>query len=93
MFGFRYVGEIKTFQFYDMTEPSPVTERQIGGSKKIVLVGKIISESDYRDGMYLPQVGTKVRFDSGKYDGIYDVVEWVFCDSAKLLRIKVKKIQ
>jgi hypothetical protein len=43
--------------------------------------------------MYLPQVGTKVRFDSGKYDGIYDVVEWVFCDSTKLLRIKVKKIQ
>ena len=91
MYGFRYVGEIKTIQFYDMTNPSSVLERKIGGGKRLVLVGNIISEVEYHDGMFLPQVGMGVRFDSGKYDGIYNVTEWVYCDATKLLRIKVKK--
>lgn len=60
--------------------------------KKFKLIGNIISENEYRNGMFLPQPGYKVRFDSGKYNGIYEVTEWIFSDSTHLLRIKVRKI-
>lgn len=87
---FTYSGEIKVVQFYDLTNAQSV--RQVGNNEKYTLVGDIISESNYHNGMYLPQTGSKVRFDYGKYNGIYEVVELVFCDTTKLLRIKVKKV-
>lgn len=87
---FAYSGDIKVVQFYDLTNAQSV--RQVGSNEKYTLVGDIISESNYHNGMYLPQTGSKVRFDSGKYNGIYEVVELVFCDATKLLRIKVIKV-
>jgi len=89
---FLYLCDIKIVQFYDMTNPSPIRERKIGGGDKIVLVGNIISEVEYHDRMFLPQPDTNVRFDSGKYNGTYNVTEWVYCRAKKLLRIKVKKV-
>lgn len=83
---FVYLGEIKVVQFYDITDA-----RFTVHDGKTLLVGDIVSENTYYNGMFLPPIHSTVRFQSGKYDGFYDVVDWIFSDSTKMLRIKVRK--
>ena len=85
---FVYLGEVKVVQFYDITDA-----RFTVHDGKTLLVGDIISENEYRSDMYLPPIHSSIRFQAGKYDGVYEVMDWVFSDSTKLLRIKVRKIQ
>ena len=78
---FFYLGELQRVQFYELPP-----EGQYNG------VGRIASNIKYENGMYIPDVGTKIRFDSGEMEGIYEVKDMIFNDSTGTLIIHIQKI-
>jgi hypothetical protein len=83
---FDYNGEIKFVQFYDFTNKKAVKH-----DGKTYIVGSVMTEVDYRDGMFLPPVGTIVRFQSVEYNGFYRVISWMYLDNTGVLRLTVEK--
>ena len=83
---FDYIGKIKYVQFYDLTITKAQKRDEI-----TCIVGNVITEVDYRKGMFLPQPNTLVKFRSSEYKGNYNVISWCFHDTTGVLRICVKK--
>lgn len=53
---------------------------------------KTISAHPHTNGMIIPRQGEHILFDSGEYNGLYEVVGLVYYESTKTLRIKVKEL-
>jgi hypothetical protein len=50
-----------------------------------------IIKNEYKNNMLIPEKGSYVRIDSGKYSGVYEVVNHVYYNSTKTLRINLLK--
>ena len=72
--------EIKYVQLYDCLGNGASTQ-----------FGSIIEENEYHNGMWIPNVGQMIRMDSGKYNGLYEVVAVIYNKPTKLVRIKMEK--
>ncbi len=53
---------------------------------------KTISAHPHTNGMIIPRQGERIRFDSGEYNGLYEVVDLVYYESTKTLKIKIKEL-
>ena len=55
------------------------------------LANVTIVTNEYKNNMLIPDKESYVRIDSGKYDGVYEVVNHVYYNSTKTLRINLLK--
>jgi hypothetical protein len=73
--------EIKYIQLYDCLGYGADTQ-----------FGKIMEEREFTDNhLWIPTVGNLIRMDSGKYNGLYEVVAVIYNKPTKLVRIKMEK--
>lgn len=54
--------------------------------------GDCIGRVDYHNGLLIPSIGSMMRFQSGKYDGFYKVVNHIYFEEYELLRINLEKV-
>lgn len=55
------------------------------------LANVIIVTNEYKNNTLIPEKGSYIRIDSGKYSGVYEVVNHVYYNSTKTLRINLLK--